>query len=86
MRIDSWLILGFVAQFFFFLRFFVQWVVSEKKKKSVIPIVFWYLSLIGGMFLLIYSLYRRDPVFILGQAMGLVIYTRNLALISRQRV
>lgn len=86
MKVDSWLILGFVAQLFFFLRFFVQWVVSEKKKKSVIPIAFWYLSLIGGMLLLIYSLYRRDPVFILGQAMGLVIYTRNLALISRQRV
>ncbi|MCM8765661.1 MAG: lipid-A-disaccharide synthase N-terminal domain-containing protein [Candidatus Omnitrophica bacterium] len=84
MKNNFWLILGFVAQFCFFLRFFVQWMVSERKGKSVIPLAFWYLSLLGGALLLIYSLYRKDPVFILGQAMGLVIYTRNLILIRRR--
>jgi len=84
MKIDFWLILGFLAQFFFFLRFFVQWIISEKKKKSVVPLAFWYLSLLGGSLLLIYSLHRKDPVFILGQAMGIVIYTRNLILIKRE--
>lgn len=86
MKIDYWLVLGLMAQFFFFLRFFVQWVVSEKKRKSMIPVTFWYLSLLGGLLLLIYSIYRKDPVFILGQAMGLVIYSRNLILIYRQKI
>ncbi|MCM8778819.1 MAG: lipid-A-disaccharide synthase N-terminal domain-containing protein [Candidatus Omnitrophica bacterium] len=84
MKLNFWLILGFTAQFFFFLRFFVQWIVSEKKGKSTIPLAFWYLSLLGGTLLLIYALYRQDPVFILGQAMGMVIYVRNLILIKKE--
>jgi len=70
---------------FLFYAFFVQWVVSEKKKENVIPVTFWYLSIFGGILLLIYSIYRRDPVFILGQAMGLVIYLRNLILIYNNK-
>jgi len=85
MNINVWLIVGFVGQFFFFMRFFIQWLASEKKKKSVIPVAFWYFSLGGSMLLLIYALYRKDPVFILGQSMGLFIYCRNLVLIARHK-
>ncbi|MCM8783328.1 MAG: lipid-A-disaccharide synthase N-terminal domain-containing protein [Candidatus Omnitrophica bacterium] len=84
MKLNFWLVLGFVAQFCFFLRFFVQWIVSEKKGRSTVPLAFWYLSLLGGTLLLIYSLYRKDPVFILGQALGLAIYVRNLILIKKE--
>lgn len=80
-----WLALGFTAQFAFFLRFVVQWIASERKKRSVVPLAFWYFSLAGGLLLLAYSIYRKDPVFILGQSMGIVIYTRNLVLIARQK-
>ena len=73
-----WLIIGFLGQACFTSRFVVQWLASEKLKKSVIPVTFWYLSLIGGGILLIYALYRSDPVFILGQATGIFIYLRNL--------
>ncbi len=79
-----WLVLGFTAQFAFFMRFVVQWIASEREKRSVVPVQFWYFSLAGGLMLLAYSIYRRDPVFILGQSMGLVIYSRNLILIGRQ--
>jgi lipid-A-disaccharide synthase-like uncharacterized protein len=67
------------------MRFVVQWVASERKKRSVIPVAFWYFSLAGGLLLLAYSIYRKDPVFILGQATGLFIYVRNLMLIFRRR-
>jgi lipid-A-disaccharide synthase-like uncharacterized protein len=80
-----WLFIGFFAQFLFFLRFFVQWIASERRKQSYIPIYFWYFSLAGGALLLAYAIYRRDPVFILGQGGGLIIYTRNLMLIHRTR-
>lgn len=80
-----WLILGFFAQFLFSLRFFLQWLVSERQKKSVIPISFWYLSIFGGSLLFIYSLYRKDPVFIVGQGLGVFIYLRNLYLISKKQ-
>ena len=80
-----WLALGFTAQFAFFMRFVVQWIASEREKRSVVPVQFWYFSLAGGLMLLAYSIYRRDPVFILGQSMGLVIYSRNLILIGRQK-
>ena len=80
-----WLILGFFGQFLFFMRFFVQWIVSERKKKSVIPLSFWYFSIGGSIVLLTYSLYRKDPVFIVGQCMGLLIYSRNLILIARHK-
>lgn len=80
-----WLGVGFAAQALFSARFLVQWVVSERKGRSVIPLSFWILSLSGGGLLLAYSIYRRDPVFILGQAAGLVVYTRNLVLIRKER-
>lgn len=80
-----WLMVGLLGQGLFFLRFFFQWLESERRKESVIPPVFWYFSLGGGIVLLAYSVYRRDPVFILGQAMGLLVYARNLVLIRRAR-
>lgn len=80
-----WLIIGFSGQFLFFMRFFIQWLVSERKKQSVIPISFWYCSLGGGVILLIYAIYRRDPVFIAGQSCGVIIYLRNLHLIHRNK-
>lgn len=81
-----WLITGFIGQGIFSARFLVQWIVSEKEKKSIIPIAFWHLSLFGGLTLLLYSIYKQDPVFILGQATGLFIYSRNLYLIYRERL
>lgn len=80
-----WLGIGFTAQAFFSARFLVQWIVSEVEGKSIIPVAFWFFSLGGGSLLLIYAIYRMDPVFILGQATGLVIYSRNLYLIFRER-
>lgn len=79
---DPWVVFGFFAQFVFFLRFIVQWVVSEKKKKSVIPLAFWYLSIVGSILILIYAIKRADPVFIAGQGLALVIYIRNIMLHS----
>jgi lipid-A-disaccharide synthase-like uncharacterized protein len=80
-----WLWLGMFGQLMFFTRFIIQWVISEKKKESVIPVSFWYFSLFGSVILLAYSIYRKDPVFIAGMSAGLVIYSRNLILISRKR-
>lgn len=80
-----WLIVGFLGQLLFSMRFLLQWVQSERAKKSVIPVAFWYFSLGGSLVLLAYAIHRQDPVFILGQAVGLVIYLRNLFLISRER-
>lgn len=80
-----WLIVGFVGQALFSMRFLLQWVQSERAKRSVIPVAFWYFSLGGSIVLLTYAIYRQDPVFILGQAAGIVIYLRNLYLISRER-
>ena len=76
-----WLGIGFLGQAMFFMRFFVQWIASERSKRSVIPNAFWYFSLAGGIILLSYAIYRRDPVFILGQFTGLFIYIRNLMLL-----
>ena len=81
---NSWIILGLFAQFLFFMRFLVQWIVSEKKKQSTIPVSFWYFSIAGSVLLLIYSIYRKDIVFILGQSVGSFIYMRNLILIHRK--
>ncbi len=81
---NLWIGLGLFAQFLFFLRFFVQWVASEKKGESTIPISFWYFSIAGSVLLLIYALYRKDVVFILGQSMGSLIYIRNLILIHKK--
>jgi lipid-A-disaccharide synthase-like uncharacterized protein len=80
-----WLILGFIAQGLFSARFLVQWIASERAGKSVMPIVFWYLSILGSALLLAYAIYREDPVFILGQAAGLIVYFRNLYLIRREK-
>ena len=73
-----WLGVGLLGQGLFSARFLVQWLASEKQKQSVVPTGFWYLSLGGGVTLLAYAIYRRDPVFILGQGSGLFIYLRNL--------
>jgi lipid-A-disaccharide synthase-like uncharacterized protein len=81
-----WLGIGLLGQGIFSARFIVQWLVSEREKRSVIPVVFWYLSLLGGVTLLFYSIYKRDPVFILGQSTGVLIYSRNLFLIQRERL
>jgi lipid-A-disaccharide synthase-like uncharacterized protein len=73
-----WLVIGFGGQALFFSRFFVQWLASEKRRESYIPRAFWFLSLGGGLTLLAYAVHRRDPVFIAGQATGILIYGRNL--------
>ncbi len=73
-----WIGIGLTAQLLFSMRFLVQWVASEKARASVIPEIFWYFSLFGGIMLLAYACYRVDPVFIIGQAAGLVIYSRNI--------
>lgn len=81
----TWQMIGYIGQAFFFSRFAVQWYVSERLKKSVIPLAFWYLSLIGTSILLTYAISQRDPVFTLGQAGGFFIYIRNLMLIDRAK-
>ena len=83
MKWDVWVALGLVAQGIFFARFLVQWLASERRKESVIPEAFWYLSLVGGLITLAYAIYRKDPVFIAGQSIGAVVYVRNLMLIYR---
>jgi lipid-A-disaccharide synthase-like uncharacterized protein len=80
-----WLIIGFIGQGLFFMRFFVQWIQSERAKRSVIPVAFWYFSLGGGVVLLAYAIHRADPVFILGQSTGVFIYLRNLHLITQEK-
>lgn len=74
----AWLGIGFGAQLMFSMRFILQWVASERARASIVPEIFWYFSFMGGLMLLIYAIHRMDPVFILGQAMGLVIYSRNI--------
>lgn len=80
-----WLAIGFLGQLMFTMRFFVQWLASERAKRSVIPELFWYFSLGGGVILLSYAIYRQDPVFILGQATGLFIYLRNIYFVVREK-
>ncbi len=80
-----WVSVGLVAQLLFSARFIVQWLASEKAKKSVVPEAFWWLSMVGGTTLLAYAIYRKDPVFILGQSTGVVIYARNLWLIYAEK-
>ena len=82
---NGWMILGFAAQGMFTMRFIVQWIASEKKKESVVPVWFWYFSLLGGAMLMVYAVHIKDPVFILGQSTGVFIYARNLWLISKKR-
>ena len=85
MKIDFWLVIGLVAQALFSARFLVQWIASERSRRSIVPKAFWYLSLMGSALLLAYAVHRRDPVFILGQCMGLLIYSRNLILIAQHK-
>lgn len=85
MSATLWLILGYLGQAMFFSRFLVQWVASERAGRSVVPVSFWFLSLVGGLILLAYSIWREDPVFILGQSCGALIYTRNLMLIRKEK-
>jgi lipid-A-disaccharide synthase-like uncharacterized protein len=79
-----WLGFGLLGQAFFTARFLVQWIASERRKRSVVPVQFWYFSVGGGLMLLAYAIYRQDPVFILGQGAGLFVYLRNLYLIQRK--
>ena len=86
MEIDkTWLVVGLLGQGLFSARFVVQWLHSEKVKRSVIPAAFWYFSMAGGCTLLAYAIHRRDPVFIIGQGMGLFVYFRNLQFLWRER-
>lgn len=82
---NLWLGIGLCGQSLFSARFIVQWLVSERRKKSVTPLAFWYFSLAGGVVLLSYAIHRRDTVFIVGQGVGLIVYIRNLMLILRPR-
>ena len=85
MTIAPWVIIGLIGLAVFFMRFLVQWIVSERRGESMIPIAFWYFSIGGSMILLAYAIHSQDPVFILGQSVGSVIYIRNLILISRKK-
>lgn len=85
MSAKAWTILGLVAQACFFMRFFVQWLESERRGESVIPVSFWYWSLAGAAGLLAYAIYKQDMVFILGQSTGFFIYVRNLVMIRKKR-
>jgi lipid-A-disaccharide synthase-like uncharacterized protein len=80
-----WLGIGFAGQGIFTARFLVQWAVSEKKRDSVVPVAFWWISLFGGLTLLSYAIHKKDPPIILGQAMGLVVYVRNLMLVAKSK-
>ena len=83
-RLESagmWYLVGFVGQFIFMMRFVVQWIASERKKQSVVPLAFWYLSLVGSLITIVYAVYRRDPVFTASFCLNIVIYIRNLHLI-----
>lgn len=84
-KLDFWLIFGFIGQAMFTMRFLVQWIASEKRKESVIPVSFWYFSLIGGLIVLIYAIHRMDPVFILAYLPGNFIYFRNLYFIYKKK-
>src|ERR1700755_3160384 len=80
-----WVLLGYVAQLMFTMRFVVQWIASERAGKMVMPIAFWFFSIGGGVVLFAYALYKRDPVFILGQGFGVFVYARNLYFELRDR-
>ena len=84
-RETLWLVIGFAGQAVFTGRFVLQWLYSEFKRRSVIPVGFWYLSMLGSALLLTYAIYRQDPVFIIGQGFGFLVYLRNLQLIARHK-
>lgn len=80
-----WISIGFFGQALFSMRFIIQWIVSERARESVVPLAFWYFSIFGGLTLLSYAIWRQDPVIIVGQLTGLIIYARNLTLIYKKR-
>ncbi len=82
---NAWLIVGFAGQIVFGMRFLIQWICSERKGESVIPLAFWYCSIVGGLTLLAYAIHRKDPVFIMGQLFGVFVYSRNLYLIFSKK-
>jgi lipid-A-disaccharide synthase-like uncharacterized protein len=82
---ELWVAFGLIGQAMFFGRFLVQWIASERAGRSVIPVAFWFLSIAGGAIVLVYSIYRLDPVFIIGNTTGVLIYGRNLFLVSREK-
>jgi lipid-A-disaccharide synthase-like uncharacterized protein len=84
-HLDWWVLLGFAAQAFFTMRFVVQWIASERAGRSIVPVAFWWFSIVGGILLLLYALYRKDPVFIAGQAFGVFVYVRNLYFVMREQ-
>jgi len=81
----AWIVIGFIAQALFSARFFVQWIASERRGRSIVPHAFWYFSVAGGALLFAYAIHRRDPVFIVGQGAGLIVYVRNLQLLRAAR-
>ena len=85
MTVTQWVIIGFIGQALFGARFIIQWIVSEKRGESTIPLAFWYCSIGGSIVLLTYSIHREDPVFIVGQSLGSIIYIRNLILIDKKK-
>ena len=85
MQLNWWILIGYAGQGLFSMRFLIQWLASERVGRSVIPLAFWFFSIGGGVLLLVYALYIRDPVFILGQAMGLMVYSRNLYFVFHER-
>jgi lipid-A-disaccharide synthase-like uncharacterized protein len=84
-KLDWWVLLGYAGQALFTMRFVVQWIATERARKSVIPVAFWFFSIGGGLLLFGYALYKRDPVFILGQGLGVFVYLRNLYFVYRER-
>ena len=84
-QLDFWLIFGFLGQLMFTMRFVVQWIASEKRKESVIPVAFWFFSLAGGLILLAYAIRQMDPVFIAAYLLNPIIYLRNLYFIYRKK-
>ena len=84
-RFDAWAVLGFLAQALFSARFLVQWIASERARRSIIPMAFWWFSIAGGILLFVSSLHRKDPVFIAGQGGGLLIYARNVMFVLREQ-
>jgi lipid-A-disaccharide synthase-like uncharacterized protein len=84
-RFDLWILFGLVAQIVFAMRFVVQWIASERAGRSVMPVAFWFISLVGGLLTLVYGLVRREPIIIIGQFLAIFIYVRNLMLIFKPR-
>jgi len=83
---SPWIVFGFVAQFIFMMRFIIQWLASEKRGRSHVPVVFWYFSLLGGLMLMVYAIKQADPVFTFGQGLGCFIYIRNLTMIYKRQL